>query len=112
MPWIYAIARHTRLDAYRKQRRLDSREVLVASMPEAVHQTVPVAVRQEDHFERLLAKLPDAQREVIIMLKVSGMSLSEVARATSSTPGAVKQKTHRAHTALRRALEKDRESAG
>jgi len=37
MPWIYAIARHTRLDAYRKQRRLDSREVLVASMPEAGH---------------------------------------------------------------------------
>jgi len=73
---------------------------------------VPVAVRQEDHFERLLAKLPDGQREVIMMLKVSGMSLSEVARATSSTPGAVKQKAHRAYTALRRALDKDRESAG
>ena len=111
MPWIYAIARHTRLDAYRKQRRLESREVLVASIPERLHQTVPEAAPGEDHFERLVASLPDAQREVLVMLKVSGMSIEEVARATSSTPGAVKQKAHRAYTALRRALGKDPESA-
>src|SRR5665213_3071398 len=41
MPWVYAIARHTGLDAYRKRRRLESREVLVASIPEGLHQTVP-----------------------------------------------------------------------
>ena len=111
MPWIYAIARHTRLDAYRKQRRLESREVLVASIPEGLHQTAPEVVPEENQFARLVASLPDAQREVIMMLKVSGMSLEEVARATSSTPGAVKQKAHRAYTALRRALGKDRESA-
>ncbi len=111
MPWIYAIARHTRLDAYRKQRRLQSREVLVATIPERLHQVVPEALSEEDRFARLVANLPDAQREVIMMLKVSGMSLEEVARATSSTPGAVKQKAHRAYTALRRALGKDRESA-
>jgi len=111
MPWIYAIARHTRLDAYRKQRRLESREVLVASIPERLHQVVPETLSEEDYFARLVANLPDAQREVIMMLKVSGMSLEEVARATSSTPGAVKQKAHRAYAALRRALGKDRESA-
>ncbi len=111
MPWIYAIARYTHLDAYRKQRRLALREMLVPSIPEGLHQTVPEAVPEQDHFERLIANLPDAQREVIMMLKVSGMSLEEVARATSSTPGAVKQKAHRAYTALRRALGKDRESA-
>lgn len=111
LPWIYAIARHARLDAYRKQRRQESREVLVASIPEGLHQTVPEAMPEEDGFERLVATLPDAQREVIVMLKVSGMSIEEVARATASTPGAVKQKAHRAYTALRRALGKDRESA-
>ena len=45
------------------------------------------------------------------MLKVSAMTLEEVARATSSTVGAVKQKAHRAYTTLRRALGKDREDA-
>ena len=44
------------------------------------------------------------------MLKVSGMSLEEVARATSSTVGAVKQKAHRAYAALRRVLQEDRKN--
>jgi RNA polymerase sigma-70 factor (ECF subfamily) len=109
MPWIYAIARHTRLDAYRKQRRLESREVLVATLPERFEQTVPEAARELETMEHLVASLPESQREVIVMLKVSGMSLEEVAKVTSSTVGAVKQKAHRAYATLRRALGKDRE---
>lgn len=110
MPWIYAIARHTRLDAYRKRRRLAAREVLVASVPENLHQQTP-AVRQDD-FERLVATLPDSQREVLFMLKVSGMSLEEIAQASASTVGAVKQKARRAYSTLRRAWGKDSQSAG
>ena len=41
------------------------------------------------------------------MLKVSGMSLEEVARATSSTVGAIKQKAHRAYAKLRELLAKE-----
>ena len=107
MPWIYAIARHTRLDAYRKRRRIEEREVLVASVPEQVHQETLEASRGQDNLEQLVASLPDSQREVLVMLKVSGMSLEEVARATASTVGAVKQKAHRAYATLRRALGKD-----
>jgi len=110
MPWIYAIARHTRLDAYRKRRRLAAREVLVASVPENLHQETP-DLRQDD-FERLVATLPDSQREVLFMLKVSGMSLEEIARASASTVGAVKQKARRAYSTLRRALGKDSKNAG
>jgi len=109
MPWIYAIARHTRLDAYRKRRRMESREVLVAALEERFHQSVPKAAPEPDAIEHLVASLPESQREVIVMLKVSGMSLEEVAKATSSTVGAVKQKAHRAYATLRRALGKDRE---
>jgi RNA polymerase sigma-70 factor, ECF subfamily len=109
MPWIYAIARHTRLDAYRKRRRLAAREVLVASVPENLHQETSDG-RQED-FERLVATLPDSQREVLFMLKVSGMSLKEIARASASTVGAVKQKARRAYSTLRRAWGKDSKNA-
>ena len=49
----------------------------------------------------MLAPLPASQREVIEMLKVAGMSLEEVARATSSTVGSVKQRVHRAYKRLR-----------
>ncbi len=111
MPWIYAIARHTRLDAYRKRRRRESREVLVAALPEHLHRAAPEAAPEQGALKQIVAGLPESQREVIVMLKVAGMSLEEVARATSSTVGAVKQKAHRAYTTLRRALGKDRENA-
>lgn len=103
MPWIYAIARHTSLDAYRKRRRLESREVLVASVPEHRAETGRDAPGIEG-LEQAIGALPESQREVLVMLKVAGMSLEEVARATSSTVGAVKQKAHRAYAALRKAL--------
>jgi RNA polymerase sigma-70 factor, ECF subfamily len=38
------------------------------------------------------------------MLKVGGLSLEEVALATSTTVGAVKQKAHRAYARLRKLL--------
>jgi RNA polymerase sigma-70 factor (ECF subfamily) len=52
----------------------------------------------------LLAPLSPAERETVVMLKVTGMSLEEVARATSSTVGSVKQKAHRAYKKLRNLL--------
>jgi RNA polymerase sigma-70 factor (ECF subfamily) len=52
-------------------------------------------------FATLVAELPSAQREIITMLKVSGMSLEEVAQATRSSVGSVKQKAHRAYEKLR-----------
>ena len=103
LPWIFAVARHTRLDAYRRRRRLGSREVLVAGTPEPAG----AAPAPGSGVMELVNRLPDGQREVIVMLKVVGMSLEEVARATSSTAGAIKQKAHRAYAALRSMLAAD-----
>lgn len=100
LPWIFAVARHARLDAYRRRRRLGSREVLVAGTPEPAS----AAPALDSGVMELVNQLPDGQREVILMLKIVGMSLEEVARATSSTAGAIKQKAHRAYAALRRML--------
>lgn len=77
----------------------------MAAVPEVLNSTQPDSAEQD--FGALIAALPEAQREVLVMLKVSGMSLEEVARATASTVGAVKQKAHRAYVALRRAMRKD-----
>ena len=100
LPWIFAVARHARLDAYRRRRRLGSREVPVARTPEPAG-AVPAA---GSGVMEMVNRLPDGQREVVVMLKVVGMSLEEVARATSSTVGAIKQKAHRAYSALRTML--------
>ncbi|MBL8212162.1 MAG: RNA polymerase sigma factor [Bryobacterales bacterium] len=108
LPWIFAIARHTRLDGYRRRRKRENREVLVASPPERSAPVQESAGADLTAVQRMLESLPEAQREVIFMLKVAGMSLEEVARATSSTVGAIKQKAHRAYEKLRLVLEGER----
>ena len=102
LPWVYAIARRVRVDGYRRRRRIAIHETTMEVLPEA---PAPAKPRNTlPAFETLVAALPDAQREVITMLKVGGLSLEEVACATSSTVGAVKQKAHRAYERLRKML--------
>ena len=103
LPWLYAIARHIRVDHFRRTLRVETREHQMDSVP-GVHQENPAANVGNPDFAALLADLPESQREVIAMLKLSGMSLEEVARATSSSVGSVKQKAHRAYAKLRERL--------
>jgi len=102
LPWFYAIARRVRVDHYRKSMRIRAREerLAQASSPSAS----PEQAGRAHELEALLAPLSDSQREVLEMLKVAGMSLEEVARATSSTVGSVKQKVHRAYKKLRQKM--------
>ncbi|SRR5258708_4378807 len=102
LPWVYAIARRARVDGYRKTRRITLHETAMEVLPERPAQREPANTLPA--FESLVADLPEAQREVVTMLKVGGLSLEEVARATSSTVGAVKQKAHRAYERLRKLL--------
>lgn len=96
--WFYAIARHVRVDHYRKAMRTTLRERELDERSDA-----PATARRDD-LEALLAPLSSGEREVVEMLKVEGLSLEEVARATSSTVGSVKQKAHRAYKKLREAF--------
>ncbi len=100
LPWFFAIARHIRVDHYRKVKRRSVREESLDEMPQ-VPGAPPAAPAGGPDLEELLAPLPASQREVIEMLKIAGMSLEEVARATSSSVGSVKQKAHRAYEKLR-----------
>jgi RNA polymerase sigma-70 factor, ECF subfamily len=98
LPWIYAIARRVRVDHYRKFVRTSVREQPLEDIAETVAGAEPGPAGD---LEELLAPLPEAQREVLEMLKVAGMSLEEIAQATSCSVGSVKQKVHRAYTTLR-----------
>ncbi len=101
LPWIFAIARHTRIDAYRRRKRIDAKELLFDEQVEPRQQVGRPADAPDFDVWRLLERLPESQQVVIRMLKVSGMSLAEVANATGTTVGAVKQKAHRAYERLR-----------
>jgi len=67
-----------------------SRELGADVLPE------PPAQRDQTNylppFDELVAGLPESQREVLVMLKVNGLSIEEFARTTTSTPGAVSRR--------------------
>ncbi len=106
LPWMFAIARYTRVDAYRKRSQIDRGEF----QSEDLEAVAPGSFEQPGDTDRrdiwkLVGTLPESQQEVVKMLKVTGMSLEEVARATGGSVGSVKQKAHRAYRKLRDLLE-------
>ena len=101
LPWLYAIAQRVAVDHYRRSRRAAARAVSLQEFAEAA---IPEAAETDDGLDELLAPLTRAQRDILVMLKVTGMSLDEVARATSSSVGSVKQKVHRAYRKLSQKL--------
>jgi RNA polymerase sigma-70 factor, ECF subfamily len=103
LPWVYAIARRVRVDHYRIAVRAAAREQRFEETTDGVPDTTADA-RPADELAELLAPLPASQREVLELLKLAGMSLEEVAQATSSSVGSVKQKVHRAYQKLRRTM--------
>ena len=100
MPWVYAIARRVKIDQYRRTRRVKEHEYQTEQLPETVVRERKSSSLPE--MAELLKTLPEAQRETVLMLKVSGLSLEETARATGSSVGAVKQRAHRAYETLRK----------
>jgi RNA polymerase sigma-70 factor, ECF subfamily len=118
IPWIYTIAHRTGLDEIRKQKRSRVRLTGSGEMGggAAAHITgVAEEARQLDR-ERgdastaaalaALAELPENQRQALILTKVHGRTVAEAAMITGTTPGAIKQRAHRAYVTLRRMLRK------
>lgn len=104
LPWIFAIARHTRVDAYRRRSQITRRELASDNLEAAAGASAAPAEPDHGDVWKLVAELPPSQQEVVKMLKVAGLSLEETARATGSTVGSVKQKAHRAYRKLRELL--------
>ena len=108
LPWVYAIARRVRIDAYRKRRRLPAHgaaAIDVSALPS------PEGADGLPTFADLVAPLPASQREALTLLQVNGLTIEEIARATASTSGAVKQKVHRAYERLRVLLRQEASEA-
>jgi RNA polymerase sigma-70 factor (ECF subfamily) len=102
LPWLYAIARSVQVEDHRRRRWLAWREVGVGIFPPFSAQEDKAGTMPA--FEELVGRLPQDQREVLTMLKISGLSAEQVARATSSTAWAVKRRLLRAYERLRRLL--------
>ena len=111
LPWVFAIARHTRADHYRragagKRRGPESMEEPSVDARPAMEQSLEAGRVMER-----LGELPEAQREVFLLLKVHGLSVEEAARAVGISPAAAKQKAYRAYEQLRAMFGRAKEDA-
>jgi len=119
IPWIYTIGHRTALDAVRKRKRSRVRLSNDGDLPvePAAHITGVAADVHSDPADphtgataaaagalAALAELPENQRQALILTKVHGRSIADAAMITGSTPGAIKQRAHRAYVTLRQRL--------
>jgi RNA polymerase sigma factor (sigma-70 family) len=107
--WLLQIVRNTALNAI-EARRTEPREGIVelvdAATPRAARTPVDQLERRERR-ERLEAKvrlLPEAQRAVLVLRDIEGLSYEEVATVTETPLGSVKGRLHRARGELIRIL--------
>lgn len=95
-PWIYAIARRTAIDIYRKNSRaLASDEVDSAAPPPALD-----TIWEVFEVRSAIDRLPDEERQVIKLSHFDGLTHVEIAEHMGIPVGTVKSRSHRAHQRL------------
>jgi len=108
MPWLLAILRNRLVDGARRYGRTATREVSVEDLD--VTFVRPAANLDQESWDdveglrRAIRALPAGQRQAIEMLKLQELSLKEASAMSGQSVGSLKVATHRAMTALRRAL--------
>jgi RNA polymerase sigma-70 factor (ECF subfamily) len=103
LPWLAAIARYRWLDhlrgLYRSQEQpLEDGDYAAPGEEDALHARLSL--------DRLLAQLPDKQRSVIDLVKISGLSVTEAAARTGQSESLVKINIHRGLKRLTLLVEK------
>jgi RNA polymerase sigma factor (sigma-70 family) len=112
-PWLSAIIRFRLADAARRYARQGAHEVSMPDPAVTFDHRAP-NTRADDLTDEIpllagaIQELPPGQRRAIELLKLQEMSLKEASAATGLSQGALKLATHRAMTALRRALKRTR----
>jgi RNA polymerase sigma-70 factor (ECF subfamily) len=113
LPWIYSIAHRTFIDEARRLKRAVVR-VADEDVPEVAADIDGATVDRRDEprvdpelaREALdaLAKLPEQQREAVVLTKLDGKSVAEAAEIAGTSVGAMKVRAHRGYEALRKLL--------
>ena len=104
LAFVYGIAAHKVADAHRAagRNRADATDTLPerASLETGPEQ-MAIDADSAARMKKLLAILPEKQREILVLRVVVGMSAEETAEAVGSTAGAVRVAQHRALARLK-----------
>lgn len=95
-PWIYAIARRTAIDLYRRRSRMVvSDDVDLPTFPPGLE-----TVWEVFEVRAALDRLPDEERQVVKLSHFDGFTHVEIAERLDIPVGTVKSRSHRAHRRL------------
>lgn len=105
-PWLYTIAYNLMRDHHRYRARRPE-DLTEPSLQHEIPGTTPSpdAALLDEPVRRALAKLPEAQREVILLHWFEGLSFAEIAEIAGAGRSAVKVRAHRGYKRLRELLE-------
>lgn len=100
--WVFRIARNALIDLHRRQKRRVE-VALNESLPsgEAGPYALAEQTLQREEIHRALQRLPESQREVIVLRFIEGLSTASVSRVTGRSLASVKSLQHRALNSLR-----------
>jgi RNA polymerase sigma-70 factor (ECF subfamily) len=99
--WIWTIALNLGRNALRDR----ARRPVPAEVDENAHAMVDPELVDQAVWDRRLAHLSDAQRKVIVLRHVVGLSVAETAEALARPEGTVKADAHRGLEKLRTIME-------
>jgi RNA polymerase sigma-70 factor (ECF subfamily) len=99
MAWLYTILRNAFYTEFRKHRHevADTDGQFAATLAHRPSQESHVEFRE---FRAALAKLPDDQREALLLVGASGLSYEEAAQICNCALGTMKSRVYRARTRL------------
>lgn len=112
--WALAIARHKLVDHWRRQGRRGPLHVPLDEVDEdqlADEAEADPASAPRD-LARLLAHLPAAQQQAIVLTKVEGLSVQEAASRTGASESAIKVQVHRGLKKLAELVKRGGPAAG
>ncbi len=106
LTWLFRIAHNTVIDFKRKQRgkvvSLDAdEEPMQIREPGPSLEEAAVSRHEGELVDRMLAALPDAYRETLILRHKEGMDVAEIARALEVPVGTIKARLSRARGILK-----------
>jgi RNA polymerase sigma-70 factor, ECF subfamily len=98
--WLLRIARSLVIDEYRRTVRA-TRNLLTPLDSESTPEQTAIQDEQQRFLLRLVADLPDEQREIIVLRYLLGWRVNEIARHMGASENKISVSIHRALSKLR-----------
>jgi RNA polymerase sigma-70 factor, ECF subfamily len=109
--WLFTIMHNQHVNMVRRVMR-DEVTIDIEQMSSSLPATTdPTAARQLCELDRALARLPEEQRQVVLLVGLEGMSYETAAQILNVPVGTIRSRLSRARDTLRRLLDmSDREA--